>query len=142
MAGCDSLTFHDWVPPIIYESLFTLARKHHLAVKEVEWTLVREALKPFGFKCNHERVGTARATGLAFCKDCYQRLQQVKKPTYEGKKVIEPAEYRELPTFMNPKPELIKVSKLPIKKKLSSYEQIAEALKAADGLQPDQRGGE
>jgi len=138
------MTISSYIPPLIFESLFSLARKHHLAVKEVEWILVREALKALvGFKCNHERVGASPTTGLPFCKECYSRLDQVKGPIYEGKKVVEAGTYRELPTFIRPQkePEPIKVDQR--KKKLSGIEQIAEALKAADqGLQPDQRGGE
>jgi hypothetical protein len=63
--------------------------------------LVRKALEPFGFKCEHNRVGMSKVTGLPFCKECYARLEQTKPPRYQGKKLVEAATYKLLPTFLD-----------------------------------------
>jgi hypothetical protein len=95
------MTISGYVPPAIFRCLLNIGNEQQLAIKEVEWILVRKALEPFGFKCEHNRVGTSKTTGQPFCKDCYGRLEQVKAPRFQGRRIAEAAIYRVLPTFLD-----------------------------------------
>ena len=94
-----------YYPPEIYRFLLDIAFKHGLSIKEVETVFIRRQTRELGFECFHQNVGFAKSDGNPYCKGCWTRLEQTRPPTIavEGmkKRIISPAKYRPLKTFLD-----------------------------------------
>jgi len=102
----DKLAVKTFYPPEIYKFLFDIAFKNNLAIKEVETIFLRAQARELGFECLHQKVGFAKSDGKPYCKGCWVRLEQIRAATVTAdhmgrKKVLSPATYRPVKTFLD-----------------------------------------
>jgi hypothetical protein len=95
------LTIRTFYPPELFRFLSEIAFKHKLSVKEVETAFLRKQAEALRFKCDHLEVGFAQKTGKPYCKGCWTRLEQIKPPTYQGKKIVVPGQFKPLKTVLD-----------------------------------------
>ena len=97
------MTFNNYLPPKIYAFLVKVAEEHRLSVKEVQRIFLNKVAADLGFSCDHLRVGLAKEDPdhKPYCKDCWTRLETVKSPVVNGRKVVRKGEYWPLETFLD-----------------------------------------
>src|SRR5437867_2597653 len=96
------MTVTNRYPPKLYLFLLDLANKNgDLAIKEVETIFLRRQAEPLGFKCDHSRIGYSKKTDQPFCRDCWTRMITIKRPTFQGKKIVKEGEYWPVETFLD-----------------------------------------
>lgn len=93
---------YQYVPPRLYAFLVGMQSEYNLSIQEVMTTILRKGVQEFlGFSCPHERIRTAKKTGLPYCFDCWTRMQQVTAATVDYKgKVKKEGTYKPIPTFL------------------------------------------
>jgi len=97
------MTFNNYLPPKTYAFLVKVAEEHKLSVKEIQRIFLNKVAADLGFSCDHFRVGLAKEDPdhKPYCKDCWTRLETLKPPTVNGRKVVRRGEYWPLETFLD-----------------------------------------
>jgi len=102
-----------------------MAADHKLAVDEVAYNLLREALSEHGFVCDHSNVGYSKNNSQVhsrpYCKSCYSRLEKFQEKRLFRGKIITDEEYRPILTFID------KIRKERTKKKDLEFEERVDS---------------
>jgi hypothetical protein len=95
------MTIKTYYPPEIFRFLSEIACKYKQSTKEIETLFLRKQAESLGFVCDHLEVGYAQKTGKPYCKGCWTRLEQIKPPTYQGKKMVVPGQFKPQKTVLD-----------------------------------------
>lgn len=78
----------NWYPSQIYDLLYRLGHANNLSYQEVAFMLLREALLPYGFDCNHptNKIGNSPTDNTPYCKNCMSRLERVEEQVLNSRR--------------------------------------------------------
>jgi hypothetical protein len=95
---------HNWYPIEIYDILYKLGRENNLSYHEVAFMVMREALLPFGFDCDHpsDKIEKSPTDNQPYCKNCMSRLETFEYQTLNERRFdVTKTGYRAKQTFLD-----------------------------------------
>ena len=115
---------HNWYPIEIYDILYRLAHENNLSYQELAFMLMREALLPFGFDCDHpnDRIGKSPTDNQPYCKNCMSRLEPFEEQVVEQIKSSGFGKYRTVTSLRSKETFLDKIRKERKEKDRVEYE--------------------
>lgn len=92
----------NFYPLGMFRFMIDMSTDQKIAVDEVAFNVLRIGLSKFGYTCDHSNIGYSPPPGAKpYCKNCYSRLEYVKKKTYFKGKILTQDEFKPIETFMD-----------------------------------------